>query len=61
MVRLWRETPSSTSGAWRGEVEHIQTGERWPVEDLPQSLSVLTELVKQLDLSGDIQPVRLTP
>lgn len=32
LVRLWRRpgaAPGDASGEWQGEVEHIQSGERW--------------------------------
>lgn len=38
VVRLWCETSDS---AWRGEVEHIQTGYRWNFGSLPHLLDFL--------------------
>jgi hypothetical protein len=38
MVRFWLEP---LDGAWHGEVEHVQSGRREPVTELPQVLDFL--------------------
>jgi hypothetical protein len=40
LVRLWRDPPEA-GGAWRGEVESIQSGELLAVESLEQALAIL--------------------
>ncbi len=34
LVRLWQEDEVETSATWRGEIESIQTGQRWQFADL---------------------------
>ena len=34
LVRLWQEGDMDTSTTWRGEVESIQTGQKWQFADL---------------------------
>jgi hypothetical protein len=44
LVRLWRkEEPelAEATGDWQGEVEHIQSGQRWSFDMLEELLSVL--------------------
>ena len=48
LVRLWREPASELPGQtadWQGEVEHIQTGERWEFGTLDGLLSFLRRQV----------------
>jgi len=48
LVRLWREPtlelPEQTTG-WQGEVEHIQSGQRWAFDTLDEALSLLRRQV----------------
>lgn len=44
LIRLWREADgdaASEPADWRGEIEHIQTGERWNFETRTQLLDFL--------------------
>jgi hypothetical protein len=46
LVRLWRETAADArppTADWHGEVEHIQTGERWPFDTLGELLNLLRQ------------------
>lgn len=38
LVRLWRHPGAESDGAgeWEGEVEHIQSGQQWRFERLPE-------------------------
>lgn len=44
LVRLWREPPTA-DGAWRGEVESIQSGQLVSVQSLDQALALIREAV----------------
>jgi len=52
LVRLWREPtlelPEQTAG-WQGEVERIQTGQRWEFDTLDRLLSFLRRQVTALE------------
>jgi hypothetical protein len=46
LIRLWREEDGEEanvahSPGWQGEVEHIQSGQRWNVENLQEMLDLL--------------------
>lgn len=44
LIRLWRETnpdPCSPPAEWQGEVEHIQSGQRWAFCTLEELLDCL--------------------
>jgi hypothetical protein len=44
LVRLWRTGeagPPEASGDWQGEVEHIQSSQRWTFDTLDELLRVL--------------------
>jgi len=43
LVRMWREADprQDSPQAWRSEVEHIQTGQRWTFETLDELLDLL--------------------
>jgi len=43
LVRLWRQPVAESDGAveWQGEVEHIQSGQQWRFECLPDLLTLL--------------------
>lgn len=46
LVRLWRSgdsAPDSSNGDWQGEVEHIQSGQRWRFA----SLAGLNRILRQ--------------
>lgn len=49
LVRLWREPaselPEQTAG-WQGEVEHIQSGERWTFDGLDQLFASIRRQVE---------------
>lgn len=55
LIRLWREATPPLSGEgeggevsdWQGEVEHIQTGERWTFSTLDELLGFLRRQVKE--------------
>ena len=55
LVRLWHE-PNMESPAqiirWRGEVEHIQSGQRWSYETLDEVLSFLRKQVSDPEISS---------
>ena len=44
LVRLWREEPAGSEGeppAWLGEMLHIQSGEKWLLDNIDELLEVL--------------------
>ena len=44
LVRLWRDQGAGGRGeppAWRGEMLHIQSGEKWLLHDLEEALVLL--------------------
>mgnify|MGYP006311421703 CR=1 FL=1 len=45
VVRLWRERsleqPTAVADVWEGEIEHIQTGERWHFTSIEELLAFL--------------------
>lgn len=56
MVRIWREPnlvhPEQRIGAWQGEVEHVQTGDRWSFEDVETLLAFLRAQMEDRDSEG---------
>ncbi len=55
LVRLWHEpnTESSVQPThWKGEVEHIQSGQRWTFETLDEVLSFLRQRVSNPQMSS---------
>lgn len=52
LIRLWREPsteqPDSLSD-WCGEIEHIQTGQRWKFTMLDELLDFLRQQAESLD------------
>jgi hypothetical protein len=52
LVRLWRESaselPEQTAG-WQGEVEHIQSGQRWRFDGLVQLFDTIRRQVEDLE------------
>jgi hypothetical protein len=55
LVRLWRaEDPKwpARFGDWQGEVEHIQSGQRWTFVRLDELLGFLRRLVEEPGTSG---------
>ncbi len=59
IVRMWYVPASDDSGgAWRGEVEHIQSGRRWHFRHLEEMLALLARPEALLDLgAGGGDPV----
>jgi hypothetical protein len=48
LIRLWRESRPDlpeTSADWQGEIEHIQSGQRWIFGTLDELLSLLRRQV----------------
>ncbi len=45
LVRLWRE--SEECSAWRGEIEHIQTGTVVEVSSLEEALALIRRIVSE--------------
>jgi len=46
LVRLWHEPPEA-GGAWRGEVESIQSGQLVTVQSLDEALEIIRQAVGQ--------------
>jgi hypothetical protein len=44
LVRLWHEAPEA-GGAWRGEVESIQSGQLVTVQSLDEALEIIRQVV----------------
>jgi hypothetical protein len=51
LVRLWHE-PGDADAAWRGEVEHIQSGAIVTVSSLEEALSLLRRSAAAADEPG---------
>ena len=50
LVRLWREGQTGDdekSPAWKGEILHIQSGEKWLLHDLRKVLAVLKANIEE--------------
>jgi hypothetical protein len=46
LIRLWRETnpeAQTPPADWRGEVEHIQSGQRWTFNTLDELMDFLRQ------------------
>jgi len=44
LIRLWREAnpdPHAPPAGWRGEMEHIQSGQSWTFDNLDEMLDFL--------------------
>lgn len=41
LLRLWQEGEVEISTTWRGEVESIQTGQKWQFDSLPTMFELL--------------------
>jgi hypothetical protein len=60
LIRLWRESSiDNHEASWRGEVESVQTGQRWEFGDLREMLCFIQEKVElppltNLDQSGGV-------
>jgi hypothetical protein len=49
LVRLWRDQdPASRESNWQGEIEHIQSGERWMFESVDELFTFLHRRVDRL-------------
>lgn len=49
LVRLWHEAAPEDSGPgaeWQGEIEHIQSGQRWQFSNLDELLSFLRRMTE---------------
>lgn len=52
LIRMWREGPLAAPGAealWHGEVEHIQSGQRWRFVEIEALLACLRRQATELD------------
>lgn len=65
LVRMWRECDPERSEVvsdWHGEVEHIQSGQRYTFRTLDETLSFLRRQADVLEVSGqsvdDCSPAR---
>ncbi|GIK40896.1 MAG: hypothetical protein BroJett011_47290 [Chloroflexota bacterium] len=52
LLRLWQEGEAEPSAAWRGEVESIQTGQKWQFD----SLTTVFELLQTTILEEPTPP-----
>ena len=55
LVRLWREGDpglSAPTAGWQGEVEHIQTGQRWAFRTLDELLGFLRRRAEEPEMPG---------
>ena len=55
LVRLWREPGGETLALhadWRGEIECIQTGQRWTYLTLDELLGLLRQQAQELAAPG---------
>lgn len=56
LVRLWHEDSTDsdeTAVDWRGEVEHIQSGQRWILSTLDETLNCLRGQADDLERSNE--------
>jgi len=55
LVRLWREAEPDRremAADWQGEVQHIQTSQRWTFSTFDELLGLLRRQVKHPDVLG---------
>ncbi len=55
LIRLWREgSPQQPglAGQWQGEIEHIQTGQRWTFTNLGELLDLLQRQTESPETLG---------
>jgi len=43
LVRLWVENEEETESAWRGQVEHVQSGEKRYVREISQMVKFIED------------------
>lgn len=41
LLRLWQEEKAGGPAAWRGEIESIQTGQKWQIDSLTTMFELL--------------------
>jgi len=57
LVRLWREAEPDRremAAGWRGEVQHIQTSQRWTLRTLDELMGVLRQATEEADAPSSI-------
>jgi hypothetical protein len=55
LVRLWRESntePAEMTADWQGELQHIQSDQRWSFSTVDELLGLLRQQVEDPDGSG---------
>ena len=60
LVRLWRESetePPEMTTDWQGEVQHIQSGQRWSFSTLDELLGLLRRQVEDLAYLGRLADI----
>jgi hypothetical protein len=43
LIRLWAEDDETPESSWRGQVEHVQSGENQYVQEMAQVVSFIEE------------------
>jgi len=43
LIRFWREPAGASGSAWKGELEHIQSGRPWAFDGLEELLAALRQ------------------
>lgn len=59
LVRLWRSAdprPNGSTGEWQGEVEHIQSGQRWQFASLGGLNRILRQLCEAPEARRTVEP-----
>lgn len=52
LLRVWQEGEAETSTTWRGEVESIQTGQKWQFDSLTTMFELLAIYLSRDTLIG---------
>jgi hypothetical protein len=45
VLRVWQEAGAGSGDAWNGEVESIQSGQKWSFGDLETAFRLVSDLV----------------
>ena len=47
LVRLWMEGNDESDPTWRGQVEHVQSGEKQPVGEVAQVVTFIEDHLRE--------------
>ena len=58
LIRLWVEDDETLENSWRGQVEHVQTGENQYVQEMAQVVSFIEERLERVDAGAAERGIR---